>query len=69
MLLTMDYMMNFIGRCLIYDKTINNLFSDFINIWCSVKSAEDLKPEDERNTAKRNISKLFMNSVYGKMLQ
>ena len=30
---------------------------------------EDLKPEDERNNSRRNIAKLIMNGLYGKMLQ
>ena len=63
------YNINFIGKCLIYDKIIDNLFSDFIRFWYNVKSAEDLKPEEDRNVAKRNIAKLFMNCLYGKILQ
>ena len=67
--LNKGYKINFIGRCLIYDKTINNLFSGYISYWYNVKSAEDLKPEDERNNSRRNIAKLIMNGLYDKMLQ
>ena len=30
---------------------------------------EDIKPENERNNSRRNIAKLIMNGLYGKILQ
>ena len=63
------YKINFIGIGLVYDHTIDNLFSGYINYWYNIKSEEDRKPENERNNSRRNISKLIMNGLYGKMLQ
>ena len=63
------YKINFIDKCLVYDNTIDDLFSGYINYWYNIKSMEDLKPENERNDSRRNIAKLIMNGLYGKILQ
>ena len=63
------YKINFINKCLVYDQTIKNLFSDYILFWYNIKAEEDKKPESERNNSRRNIAKLIMNGLYGKMLQ
>ena len=54
---------------MIYDKTRNDIFSGYIHKWYGMKSEEDLKPENEINHARRNICKIMMNALYGKMLQ
>ena len=67
--LTVGYEIKFIDRCLVYDQTIKNLFSNYILFWYNIKSIEDKKIESERNNSRRNIAKLIMNGLYGKMLQ
>ena len=42
--------------------------SHCIDYWYSIKSMEDLKPENDRNNSSRNIAKWIMNGLYGKML-
>ena len=63
------YKVRFINKCLVYDNSRDDIFSWYINKFYNLKAAEDNKPEDERNDAKRNICKLMMNGLYGKMLQ
>ena len=54
---------------MIYDKGTNNIFDDYIEKWYNLKNAEDKKNDNERNDLLREICKLFMNALYGKMLQ
>ena len=63
------YIIKFIGECLVYDVTIDNLFSNYIRYWYNIKSEEDKKNENDRNNSRRNIAKLVMNGLYGKILQ
>ena len=58
--LNKGYRINFIGECLIYDNTIDNLFSGYINYWYNIKSQEDLKPENERNDS-RNMQAISIS--------
>lgn len=44
------------------------VFTDYIRLWQGVKEAEDRKGAD-KNAVRREASKLFMNSLYGKTLQ
>jgi hypothetical protein len=63
------YQVKFLNKCLVNDNTRDDFFTGYIEMWYKIKSDEDLKPENERNEARRNIAKLFMNALYGKMLQ
>ena len=67
--ISVGYEIKFNGNCLVYDDSREDLFKDYINKWYNIKKCEDEKPEEERNNARRNLSKLMMNSLYGKMLQ
>jgi len=44
------------------------VFSKYIRLWQGVKESEDRKTEG-KNPVRREASKLFMNSLYGKTLQ
>lgn len=63
------YSITFKGRCLVYDDSRNDIFKSYISKWFSIKQEQDNLPENERNAALREMSKLMMNSVYGKLLQ
>jgi len=63
------YKIKFIGKCLIYDATRNDLFKPYINKYYSLKAAEDNKPAHLQNPARRNICKILQNALYGKQLQ
>jgi hypothetical protein len=65
----MGYEVEFINKCLVYDKGTNNIYNEYIEKWYSLKNAEDKKPKEEKNNVLREICKLFMNALYGKMLQ
>jgi hypothetical protein len=57
------YKVKFINKCLVYDKS-GDVFSHYIDRFYKVK--EDA--ERTGNKALRSIAKLFLNSLYGKML-
>lgn len=56
---------------LVWEECVDDLFDDFINKWIQVKKEEDVKKEmgQKYNTSLRNLAKLLMNSIYGKMIQ
>ena len=58
-----DYKIEFIGKALVYDKS-GDVFSKFIKKFYKLKG----KAEKEGNDSMRNIAKLLLNSLYGKML-
>lgn len=58
------YKIEFVGKALIWDES-DDVFGDYIEEFYKVKAdAEKLN-----NLAKRNLAKIFLNSLYGKMLQ
>ena len=67
--ISIGYKIKFVGSCLVYDHSRSDLFSEYVGFWYDKKAGEDLKPEDKRNMALREIAKLMMNSLYGKTLQ
>ena len=54
---------------MVYDNFREDIYDKYITEWYGFKNAEDAKPENERNDVLREICKLFMNALYGKMLQ
>ena len=63
------YEVEFLNKCLVYDKGNRNIYYEYIEKWYNLKNAEDKKNENERNDVLREICKLFMNALYRKMLQ
>ena len=45
------------------------IYNEYITSWYTLKQNEDQKPSEQRNNVLREINKLFMNALYGKMLQ
>ena len=60
----MGYEITFVNECLVWEAT-GDVFRDYIDCFYQMKRTADA----EKNDVKRNIAKLFMNSLYGKMLQ
>ncbi len=65
--LKVGYQIKFINRCLVYDESRDDIFTGYIQKFYNMKAEEDKKANP--NEAKRNICKLKMNGLYGKMLQ
>jgi len=57
------YKVNFIGKALVYDES-GDVFSKYIKKFYKLKG----KAEKDGNDSMRNIAKLLLNSLYGKML-
>jgi hypothetical protein len=62
--LTVGYKIEFINKCLVWDKT-GNVFKSYVDKYYKMK--EDA--ENENNPVKRSIAKLLLNAMYGKTLQ
>ena len=60
------YTFQFLDEALVWDETSTTLFNDYTQKWFDIKKQES---GDDGNKALRQIAKLFMNSLYGKMLQ
>jgi hypothetical protein len=58
------YKIQFINKCLIWDKT-GNLFKSYVDKYYKMKNDAD----KENNDVKRSIAKLLLNAMYGKTLQ
>ena len=63
--LSVGYKIEFINRCLVWDKTSDNVFKPYVTKYYKMK--EDA--EKEKNPVKRSIAKLLLNAMYGKTLQ
>jgi hypothetical protein len=61
----LGYKFNFVGECLVWDLSIDALFSDYVDTWYSIKE----KATREGNKVMKAVAKLFLNGLYGKMLQ
>jgi hypothetical protein len=59
------YEVKFMGRCLVWDTCVEGLFSEYIDSWYKMKEEAD-RNKDKTTKA---IAKLFLNGLYGKMLQ
>lgn len=59
------YTVKFVGECLVWDNSTTELFTDYINTWYDMKE----KASREENAVMKALSKLFLNGLYGKMLQ
>lgn len=59
------YTIKFVGECLVWDLSIDGLFSDYVDTWYGMKE----KATREGNKVMKAIAKLFLNGLYGKMLQ
>ncbi len=57
------YLIKFVGKALVYDES-GDVFSKYIKKFYKLKG----KAEKEGNDSMRNIAKLLLNSLYGKML-
>jgi hypothetical protein len=62
--ISMGYNIEFINKCLVWDKS-ESIFKGYVDKFYKIK--EDA--EKEGNEVKRNVAKLFLNSLYGKTLQ
>ena len=59
------YQVKFINKCLVYDSKSSTVFKDYIESFFQMKNEADKLGLP----VQRSIAKLFMNSLYGKMLQ
>ena len=67
-MIEVGYKVKFINHCYVYEnksKIGNSPFKYYIEKFFMLKQ----QAEKEGNAVKRNIAKLLMNSLYGKMLQ
>jgi len=58
------YEVEFVGECLVWDQK-ENLFENYVTKYYEMKAQAD----KEKNDVKREVAKLMLNSIYGKMLQ
>ena len=58
------YKVDFTGKCLVWDKTAK-IFDEYIKTFYEMKKQGEITG----NSSMRTIAKLFLNSLYGKMLQ
>ena len=65
----MGYEIEFLNKCLVYDNYREDIYNEYITSQYTLKQNEDQKSSDQRNNVLREICKLFMNALYGKMLQ
>jgi len=63
--LSVGYKVEFINKCLVWDKTSNTVFKPYISKYYKMKETA----EKEGNPVKRSIAKLLLNAIYGKQLQ
>lgn len=59
------YEIEFIDNCLVYDAQSDNIFSEYNNIFFTMKK----EAEESNNPVLRSIAKIYLNSLYGKTLQ
>jgi len=61
---SVGYKVEFINKCLVWDKT-GNVFKTYVDKYYKMKTDADI----EKNSVKRSIAKLMLNAMYGKTLQ
>lgn len=61
------YTINFVEgkECLIWEESTTDLFSSYVDLFYTMKT----QAEQEKNPVLRAIAKLFLNSLYGKLMQ
>ena len=61
---SVGYKVEFINKCLVWDKT-GNVFKTYVDKYYQMKT----DAEKQNNPVKRSIAKLMLNAMYGKTLQ
>jgi hypothetical protein len=59
------YTIEFLGKCLVWDKCSSNVFTEYIDKYYKMKSDAEISG----NEVERSIAKLMINAMYGKPLQ
>lgn len=61
----------FTGKCVVWKKSQldNGIFDEYIDFWFQVKKEQDALPVDKRNVVLREMAKMILNSLSGKMIQ
>ena len=62
--ISVGYKVEFINKCLVWDKT-GNVFKTYVDKYYQMKT----DAEKQNNPVKRSIAKLMLNAMYGKTLQ